>query len=187
MSSGLLYFWWEVSDHLSQCFLMYGSFFFVLRFSFIFGFKLIDYNEPRRDFLYIYPDWGCWATWKCTFLSFTETGKLRSLFFKYFFQSHFIPLLLWVLNYTWLGAETVHYIIIFPPHPSLFFRLNDFYRFKFIDSSFTSNLLLSPTSDFFILVFLILEFVFFIVSVSLEISYLFTHPSIFSFISLSIL
>lgn len=120
----------------------------ISRFSFIFVFKHLDYNEPGWDFLYIYL---IEVTELRQTVNFRLSSKLENLdhFFKYFFLPHCLPLFLWLLQWYIIRPwDSVHYIIIFSPYPSLFFRLDDFYWFKFIDLSFISNLRLGPISGF---------------------------------------
>lgn len=118
----------------------------ISRFSFIFVFKHLDYNEPGWDFLYIYLI-GVAELHQT--VNFCLSSKLENLDNFFIFPPHFLPPFLWVLQWPIIRSwNSVHYMMIFSPYPSLFFRLDDFYWFKFIDSSFISNLQLSPISGF---------------------------------------
>lgn len=134
---------------------MYMSFFFALKIFFFFLVLSTLSTMNLGKIFYIFILIGLsWASWNYKFMSFIKTGKFRSYFFKYFFPISFSP------SFP-LGIPIIHnlalrlcsfYYHLYPQYP-LSFRLDNFCWFKFIDSSFISNLLLSTASDYLNIVF----------------------------------
>lgn len=118
MSSGLHYFWWEMSDHLSQCFLMYGSFFFALKILFLVLSTLTIQDLGEIIFIFILIG----GVELHENVHFCLSSKLENLgyYSSNIFSNLTLPLLFFrYYNYTWLCSEILFIILSSFPYTLL--------------------------------------------------------------------
>lgn len=118
MSSGLHYFWWEMSDHLSQCFIMYGSFFFALKILFLVLSTLTIQDLGEIIFIFILI--GVVELHENVHFRLSSKLENSGHYSSNIFSNLTLPLLSFgYYNYTWVGPETLFIILSSFPHTLL--------------------------------------------------------------------